>query len=130
LATSVWLGLKFYKQSKNQNQSKNQKIELTLNESNNNQIINISQGDKFKVVLSDPGDGDYDFDKPQYDKSIIKQVAYQNINPTSEADGDFGSDEWIFEAIKSGQTNLKYEIYRPWKKDDQITVLEVNIKVK
>ena len=130
MATSVWLGLKFYKQLKNQNQSKNQKIELTLNESNNNQIINISQGDKFKVVLSDPGDGGYDFDKPQYDKSIIKQVAYQNINPTSEADGDFGSDEWIFEAIKSGQTNLKYEIYRPWKKDDQITVLEVNIKIK
>ena len=131
LAIGIWLGLKFYNQSKNQNQqSENQKIELTLDESNNGETIDLSQGDKFKIVLSDPGDGGYDFDKPQYDKSIIKQVDYQNISPMSEADGDFGSDEWTFEVIKSGQTNLKYEIYRTWDQEGRITALEVDIKVK
>jgi len=107
----------------------NNKI-INLTESNDGEKISLKKGDKLKITLRDPGDGGYVFSEPQYEKSILKQIDYKNIKPTSGAEGDFGSDEWVFEVINKGNTILRYDIYRPWEsKEDAIKDFEITVNV-
>ncbi|MCL5795096.1 MAG: protease inhibitor I42 family protein [Patescibacteria group bacterium] len=109
---------------------KNLPSSVNISDSSNGQTITLKKSQKIIVTLTDPGDGGYVFADPAYNKEIIQLTDYQNIPSTSGAVGDFGSDKWTFEAIKSGSTDLQYEIYRPWLPNEHLPKLSVKIEVK
>jgi predicted secreted protein len=102
---------------------------LTVDKTWNGKSISIKKGSLIKVSLSNPGDGGYKFAEPQVDKLVLRQTGYQHFSPTSGLAGDFGYDEWTFQALKIGSTKLTYEIYRPWVPRDHVKYFEITLKV-
>ncbi len=75
-------------------------IQLTAQD--NGKTTLVSQGQLVQLTLSNPGDGGYDFDAPQYQKAVLSLKSQVHTLPTSGNIGDFGTDTWNFEALRSG----------------------------
>jgi predicted secreted protein len=80
---------------------------VQINASANGKTTTISENQTLTITLGDPGDGGYTFDPLQYDQSVLKLVTHRlNPPPANSPTGDFGTDTWSFNALKSGSTTV------------------------
>lgn len=109
--------------------SKNKTIDLDAKD--NKKTISLHVGESLRITLTNPGDGGYQFAQPQYNNSLINQVKHEHISPkeTAQMVGNFGSDYWVFKAIKSGETSLSIDIFRPWEQYQQINTFKIDLKI-
>lgn len=112
---------------KNNNQIINNTI--NIDSSLNNQSINVKKGNILNIILSNPGSGGYQFDDPEFNLNILKIKSHTHKDPTTNLVGNFGEDEWKFEAINSGQTDLIFYISRPWEQQKEIN-FKITINVQ
>ncbi|MFI5158102.1 MAG: protease inhibitor I42 family protein [Sphingobacteriales bacterium] len=86
---------------------------LQLTTSDNGKSATVKKGQTISITLGNPGDGGFSFNTWQYDSSILQLNSHKHIPPAnSQLVGDFGSDEWLFIALKSGQTALSITVSR------------------
>lgn len=86
-------------------QSVNANVKLTVTDTG--KVVAVSKGQTISITLGNPGDGGYSFNNWQYDNTILNLNSHTHINPTtSNLVGDFGSDVWVFSAIKTGTSTM------------------------
>ncbi len=105
-------------------------ISFKLTDKDNGRTIAAKKSDGFYVTLSNPGDGGYLFDNPEYDTSLLHLVNHIHNPSISNTPGDFGSDVWEFVTLKAGITDLTINASRPWKKDDSVNIFKVSLAIK
>lgn len=90
---------------KENTQSANVNIKLTATD--NGKVVAVSKGQTISITLGSPGDGGYSFNNWQYDNTVLTLNSHNHINPTNpNLVGDFGSDVWVFSAIKTGTSTM------------------------
>lgn len=90
---------------KDNTQPANANIKLTVTDTG--KVVAVSKGQTISITLGNPGDGGYSFNNWQYDNTILTLKSHTHINPTtSNLIGDFGSDVWVFSAIKTGTSTM------------------------
>jgi predicted secreted protein len=105
---------------------------LDLTSINNGTTFQISQGQTLRVTLSNPADGGYLLDNPIYDSSILQLTNHQHINPIVTYPmtvGNSGNDYWEFQALNSGNTQLKITATRQWVGGDTVNLFSSTIIV-
>jgi len=96
----------------------------------NNSENSLYLGEKFKVKLSDPGDGGYVFNEPSFNQDVIKLLSHEDIKPTTEGLlGYFGYDIWTFETVSEGSTDLAMSNQRPWEATAPRDSFKIQIEV-
>ncbi len=91
----------------------NSKSIIQLNGLDNGKSVMVTQGEKINITLGNPGDGGYVFGSWQYDSSILQLNSHIRVTPTNTSIvGDFGSDVWLFTALKSGKSALSITVSR------------------
>ena len=103
---------------------------INLTEKDNNGRTNASINDLITITLPNPGDGGYQFAQPTYDKKILLKISSSHILNTSNLLGDFGKDTWTFKTIASGNTRIKFSIFRSFNPSNPQTPYTFNIYVK
>jgi len=118
-------GVWYFNKNKNKlptpnNQKQDSSQAINLDSSNNNQTIDVGIDDVIDVTLNNPSDGGYEFNDPEYDKTILKMLSHEHTAPNSQLLGDFGEDKWSFQAIKTGKTDLIFYISRSWENQKEV----------
>ena len=81
---------------------------LKLTVADTGKLLTLVSGQTFTVILSNPGDGGYNFNTWQYDLTILKLDGHTYTPPPNNGKiGDFGTDAWQFTTIKAGTTTMK-----------------------
>jgi len=102
---------------------------ISLTAANSGGTITAVKGQSITVTLSNPGDGGYQFNDPQYNASVLKLNSHTHANPVnSNAVGDFGTDTWTFTPQSSGTTTLSIAASRGTA--DVVTMFSTNISVQ
>jgi predicted secreted protein len=110
--------------------TKNLVYDKVLTDLDNGSIVNLNVNDNVQLVLNNPGDGGYRFDDLVYNKTYFWPLVLEYpIESDGKLVGNFGQTGWIFSAEKSGTTNLKVTITRPWDSTSTITVFQANIVI-
>jgi len=107
---------------------------VSITESDTGKTITLAKDQKFTVTLSNPGDGGYSFDDPQYDASLLRLDSHVHNNPAStsstvQVSGNFGTDVWQFSPLKPGISDLIITATRPWSGGGTVTMLEVSVVI-
>ena len=88
------------------------------------QILSLTTGESFMLVLRNPGSGGYLVQDPEFDSQILILQKMEREPPSDpNRAGDFGSFEWIFVAKKRGISTLIIRAFRPWETDKAPTVI-------
>ena len=88
------------------------------------QVLSLTTGESFMLVLPNPGSGGYLVQDPEFDPQILILQKMEKKPPSDpNRAGDFGSFEWTFVAKKRGISSLIVRAFRPWEKDKAPTVI-------
>ena len=105
-----------------------------LTGSNMGKTIELIKSQSLTITLSNPGDGGYTFDDPQYDASLLRLDSHVHNNPMSASatvpvSGNFGTDVWQFSPLKSGTSDLIITATRSWNGGGTVTMFKVSVVV-
>lgn len=108
--------------------------QLSLTASDSGKTITLTTGQTFLVTLSNPGDGGYVFDNPQYDASLLQLNSHLHTSPISSTSspvtpGNFGTDSWQFVALKPGTTDLTITAAQPWNGGGTATMFKISVNI-
>jgi predicted secreted protein len=104
--------------------------EVKITAQQNGQPVTLAKGQTLDVTLQNPGDGNYSFDQPKYDATVLRFVDHLHQAPTNNKAGNAGIDSWDFVAIKTGSTTLSITATRGSDKNTTVTMLTNNIAVR
>ena len=95
------------------------------------QILSLTTGESFMLVLPNPGSGGYLLQDPEFDSQILTVQKVEKKPPSAPyRSGDFGSFEWTFVAKKRGISALIIRAFRPWETDKApIVIFEATLQV-
>jgi predicted secreted protein len=94
--------------------------------------VELKVGESFVLILPNPGSGGYRvISAPEFDDRILNLQKTEKKPPFQGGrQGDFGSIEWTFRAIREGRSVIFIRAHRPWEKDKApLVVFEVSIRV-
>jgi predicted secreted protein len=103
---------------------------VQINANNNGKTIGLAQGQTLAITLGNPGDGGYTFNAPQYDSSLLSLNNHTHSASATNAVGDYGTDRWEFQALKTGATALTITAVRGSDNGSTIVIFTGNIAVK
>lgn len=99
-------------------------------------VTGCSNSSKYEVVLEGSSNSYYNWSYEIEDDSIIKVVdeSYYGKETEDEIIGLEGEYKFVFEALKSGDTTIKFKYMRTWEQEDvlyeYVVSLSVNDKLK
>ena len=96
----------------------------------NGKIIKLTPGQNFEIMLSNPGDGGYKFDRAEYDTSLLHLNNHVHNPPTQNIPGNFGTDAWQFTTLKPGATDITITATRPFDTKDIVTIFKSTVSIK
>jgi inhibitor of cysteine peptidase len=103
---------------------------ITLEADDAGSTIEIKPGIKFKVILAGNPTTGYAWETVDLDTAILQQIGEAEFDKDSDLVGSGGILILTFEAVGTGQTDLKLVYHRPWEKDeDPADTYEITIKV-
>lgn len=77
--------------------------------------IEVNVGDTFTVTLcSNPTTG-FQWKYETIGKIVLQETDHEFVPPGGDIPGAAGKDIWTFEAVDSGQTELRMEYNQPWE---------------
>ena len=96
------------------------------------QNIRMQSGDSLGVSLCSNGTTGFQWEQPAYisNESILKQTLHKFVPPEDNNMGSAGKEEWEFNTLKNGTSNIKLQYSRPWEGGEKgerslnITVVE------
>ena len=97
----------------------------------NGQALKAKPGESFMLILPNPGSGGYVVRDPEFDPQILTLQKMEKKHPSDPGrEGDFGSLEWTFRAIKEGISPIIVRAFRPWEKDKApVVIFEASVHV-
>jgi predicted secreted protein len=103
---------------------------VEINAQDNGKTITVLPGQALKITLSNPGDGGYVFDAPQYNSSVLTLAEHTHTPSTTNAVGDAGTDSWKFDVHNLGSTALTITATRSFEKNSPIVIFNGNLVIK
>ena len=107
---------------------------ITADDASAGSTIEMRVGDKLDVKLEGNPTTGYNWTIESVDSQIIKQLGESEFKQNKQSQNLVGAGGSIihhFEAIKSGQTQLKLIYHRPWETDvAPIKIFEITIVVR
>ena len=81
------------------------------------QNIRMQSGDSLGVNLCSNGTTGFQWEQPAYisNESILKQTLHKFVPPEDNNMGSAGKEEWEFNTLKNGTSNIKLQYSRPWE---------------
>jgi predicted secreted protein len=79
---------------------------ISLTTVNSGTTVAAVKGQAITLTLSNPGDGGYQFNEPQFDAAILKLNSHTHLNATTNTAGNFGNDTWTFTALGGGTSPI------------------------
>jgi len=81
------------------------------------QNIRMQSGDSLGVILCSNGTTGFQWEQPAYisNESILKQTLHKFVPPEDNNMGSAGKEEWEFNTLKNGTSNIKLQYSRPWE---------------
>jgi predicted secreted protein len=104
--------------------------ELKITAEQNGQPLTLAKGQTLEITLQNPGDGNFSFDQPQYNATVIRFVDHLHQGPANNYVGNYGTDSWDFIAIKPGNTTLAITATQNAGKGATVTMLSNSVSVK
>jgi predicted secreted protein len=96
------------------------------------QILEVTPGEFFLLILPNPGSGGYVvLDPPEFDPQILILHKMEKKPPSDPSrQGDFGRFEWTFQATKEGISAIVVRAFRPGEKDKaSVVIFEASVHV-
>lgn len=81
--------------------------------------IDLEQGEYLRLVVRNPGSGGYVFSGTVFDPAVLDLVKVYDQKPESGLMGDFGSRNYLFHAVKTGETEVVIKIARPGQEPEE-----------
>jgi len=104
---------------------------VSVDASDAGETVTLSKGDYLNVSLAGNLTTGYTWEMLPLDTSIITQRGEPIMKPDSKAIGSGGMITLKFQAVKTGQTQLKLIYHRPWEKGvEPVNTFEITIVVK
>lgn len=102
-----------------------------LSVQNQGQTMDVKLGESFSLILPNPGTGGYIVRDPEFDSQILTLLKMEKKSPSElSKEGDFGSFELSFLAIKKGISKIIVRASRPWETSKApIIIFEASIRV-
>jgi predicted secreted protein len=110
-------------------QEASNQLSVQITAQDNGKSVALSLRQTLKMTLANPGDGGYTFDQLQYDSSVLSLVSHVHTPPTTNAMGNFGTDTWVFSALKAGSTTLKVTATRGTDKSSTVVMFAGTVAV-
>ncbi|MFI5138128.1 MAG: protease inhibitor I42 family protein [Sphingobacteriales bacterium] len=110
-----------------QDASNQSSVQITAQDSG--KVVTLGLRQSLKITLANPGDGGYTFDTLQYNSALLSLASHVHTPPTTNAMGNFGTDTWVFSALKTGSTGLKVTATRGTDKNSTVTMFNGTIAV-
>ena len=81
------------------------------------QNVRMQSGDSLGVSLCSNGTTGFQWEQPAYisNESILKQTLHKFVPPEDNNMGSAGKEEWEFNTLKNGTSNIKLQYSRPWE---------------
>ncbi len=86
---------------------------MSLSENDNGRTVELQVEDKLDVVLNETPSTGLIWETESVDGTIMKQIGEPEFKPDTDAIGSGGKKTFHFEAVASGQTDLKLIHHRP-----------------
>jgi predicted secreted protein len=109
---------------------KKNEVDKSLTGADTGKMTEIVKGERISLTLSNPGDGGYQFDDPQFNTSVLTLVDHSHKAGNPELIGNFGKDTWVFTANEPGTTTLEVTARRSWEANSVVSIFSGEIKVK
>lgn len=93
------------------------KSALALEAKDNGRQIELEKGQTLAISLEGNPSTGYTWEMVESEDSILRQVGEIEFEAESDLVGAPGTQTLRFEAVESGQTELKLVYHRPWEKD-------------
>ncbi len=93
------------------------KSALALEAKDNGRQIEVEKGQTLAISLEGNPSTGYTWEMVESEDSILRQVGEIEFEAESDLVGAPGTQTLRFEAVESGQTELKLVYHRPWEKD-------------
>ncbi len=90
---------------------------LALEGKDNGRQIELQKGQTLAISLEGNPSTGYTWEMAESEGSILRQVGEIEFKAESDLVGAPGTQTLRFEAVESGQTELKLVYHRPWEKD-------------
>ena len=104
---------------------------ITLDKKANASTVELRKGDKLDVMLQGNPSTGYSWAIDSLDSTILEESAKPEFEPDSDLAGAGGEFTFHFEALKSGETNLRLIYHRSWEKDKKPSdTFEIIVVVK
>lgn len=81
------------------------------------QNIRMQSGDSLGVSLCSNGTTGFQWEQPSNisDTSVLEQTLHKFVPPEDNNMGSAGKEEWQFNTLKNGTSNIKLQYSRPWE---------------
>lgn len=104
---------------------------VSVNASDAGETVTLSEGEYLNVTLAGNLTTGYTWETLSTDTSIIRPIWEPIMKPDSKAIGSGGMITLNFQAVKTGQTQLKLIYHRPWEKGvAPLDTFEITVVVK
>jgi inhibitor of cysteine peptidase len=104
---------------------------VTIGASDAGKTITISKGDFLNISLAGNPTTGYTWEALPQNPSLLKQIGEPLVKPATSAIGSGGMITLKFQAIQTGQTQLKLVYHRAWEKDvAPLETFETTVVVK
>jgi inhibitor of cysteine peptidase len=102
-----------------------------ITEADADRTVELHVGDRLELTLPVNPTTGFQWEVSELDSAILRSVGEQTFEPSSNAVGSGGQVTLRFEAVGSGQTELKLILHRPFEKDVPPTqTFEVTVMIK
>ena len=107
------------------------KTALALEAKDNGRQIELEKGQTLAISLEGNPSTGYTWEMVESEDSILRQVGEIEFEAESDLVGAPGTQTLRFEAVESGQTELKLVYHRPWEKDvDPLETFTIQVTVR
>lgn len=102
-----------------------------LTEADNGRLIELNVGDTLEITLPGNPTTGFQWEVDSVDSAILRQVGESKFEPSNNAVGSGGQVTFRFEAVGTGQTELKLIHHRLFEENvAPIQTFEVSVTVK
>ena len=106
---------------------------VVLQEKDRGRTIELQVGQKLILNLRNPASGGYNTNPPIYNAAILELTDQKKLPPDPQKPprlGDFGQLYYEWEAKGRGETDIIFNIFRPWEKKPPEEFWRVKVRVE